>query len=83
MRRVGSSLDHPWTNVALGVVLIAAALLEMFDTAIERWLHHDVGAEYGVLIYGVVVLVKGLKHVGEAVEGVQHVRHRGAHRRGE
>jgi hypothetical protein len=74
MRALSRFLENPWTNIVVALILIGTSGIEVWED-----FAHDtdagLGAHHGILVFGVVSL---LKAVPDAVEGVQRLvaRHR-------
>ncbi len=74
MRTLARFLENPWTNIGVALILIATSSVEVW----EDFAHEDgsgLGAHHGILVFGVVSLLKALP---DALGGVERLvaRHR-------
>lgn len=75
MRRLCAALHHPATNLVVALVLVVTSLIEVWESAtgltVEMavgGMEMKVGAYDGVLVYGLVHL---LRAIAEMVEGLE------------
>lgn len=68
--RIRDALRSPAATMTIGVVLIAFGVFETTETALEQFLHVDLGAGHGIMVLGVFQL---LHSIVIAVEGVEDV----------
>jgi hypothetical protein len=61
-------LDHAYTRIAVGLILISSAVLDMADLAIERALGFELGIEHGMVIFGVFTVARALHDVADGLE---------------
>jgi hypothetical protein len=61
-------LDHAYTRLAIGGILISSAILDMADLAIEHALGIHVEVEHGMIIFGVFTVARALHDVAEGME---------------
>jgi len=69
MRSLARFLENPWTNIGVALILIATSSLELW----EDFAHEGpdgLGAHHGILVFGVVSLLKALP---DALEGVHRL----------
>lgn len=84
MRRLRAALHHPWTNLAVAVILIATSLAEVWESIagapVEMAVGGSemrVGAFDGLLAYGLVHLLRAIAELVEDVERRDEaIRHR-------
>ncbi|CAB5089738.1 hypothetical protein D3OALGA1CA_5799 [Olavius algarvensis associated proteobacterium Delta 3] len=76
MRIIRLILDHPLTDLFVSVVLIVTALSEDWHTLYTDLVHFDAGVHHGVLVLGVVSLLKTIPDLLDAAERIYKVRER-------
>ncbi len=67
MEKLHNFLEHPITNVVTALILIAASLAEGWGSLIDDLTACNFGVHHGVLVFGVIMLLKG---VVEALETI-------------
>ena len=65
MNTLRAVLHHPFTSIVIAAILVVTSLFEGWDSFIDELQGVDVGVHHGVLIYGMVAL---LKAIVEAIE---------------
>jgi uncharacterized membrane protein HdeD (DUF308 family) len=60
-------IDHPITNIVIAIVLIVSSLLEGWESFSEDISEFDLGVHHGVLLFGVVMLLRGVVEALEAI----------------
>lgn len=75
MSRLRATLHHPATNLVVALVLVVTSLIEVWESATGLTfemavggMEMKVGAYDGVLVYGLVHLVRA---IAEMVEGIE------------
>jgi hypothetical protein len=74
MKRLERLLESTWTDVAVALLLIVSSLSEGWETFIQDLEKFDLGVHHGVLLLGVVSLLRSL---GEVRESARRFRRRG------
>ncbi len=69
-------LEHPITNVVTALVLISASLAEGWEDFTDELVRFDLGVHHGVLLYGAVMLLRGILESLEAVVRAHERRQR-------
>ena len=64
-------LYHPATNIFIAVILISTSLEEGWDTFYQDVVAAQTGAHHGVVILGIIMLIRGLV---EALESFKRAR---------
>lgn len=61
-------LKSRYMNMIVGIILIFCGIMEITETALEAFLHVEVGAHHGVIIFG---LQQVLISITEIIEGAE------------
>ena len=67
MEKLHNFLEHPITNIVTAFILITASLAEGWGSFINDLTECNIGVHHGVLIFGVLMLLRG---VVEALETI-------------
>ena len=68
LKRLRTTLDHPYANLLVAVILIVTSLAEGWETLQDDLIHLDIAAHHGVLLFGVFSLLKVIPELVEALE---------------
>ena len=67
METLKKFIEHPITNISIALVLIVTSLLEGWESFSEDLSEFDMGVHHGVLLFGIVMLLRGIIEALEAV----------------
>lgn len=75
LRKFRMTLHHPAVNLSVALVLVATSLIQIWESLAGEVLtmgiggmRMDVGVQQGVLVYGVVHLVRAIAELLESLE---------------
>lgn len=75
LRKVRMALHHPAVNLGLALVLVTTSVIQIWESLAGEVLtmgiggmRMDVGVQQGVLVYGVVHLVRAIAELVESLE---------------
>lgn len=63
-----SITEHPYTNIAIALILMTTSLIEGGETLYEDITELNLGAHHGVLLFGIVSFLGSIPDLLEAVE---------------
>lgn len=66
--RLQTFLSQPLFNVAMGLVMVGSSLTEVLQPWLAGELTHDLGAEHGVVLFGLTHVLKSLPDLFEGAE---------------
>lgn len=75
LQKFRTALHHPTVNLAVALILVATSVIQIWESLAGEVLRMgigamrmDVGVQQGVLVYGVVHLVRAIAELVESVE---------------
>lgn len=66
-------LEHPVTDILVAIILIGTGIAEGWETFFDDIVTFDIGVHHGVLLYGVVSLLKSILELFEGVERMHKI----------
>lgn len=76
LKKISAIFNHPIAKFIAGGILLLSGILELSESAIEEFLHWDIGVNHGIIIFASAKILGSLAEIIEGRDRVVKAKHK-------